>query len=272
LVTAFRSASDDLALIVWTISQEASGQSLSRAATASAGGTPGPIAVARLTSSRFITALRDMSGNLILIVWDYANGVITRRGSASAGAIYAIELATLTSSRVVTAFSNATNQLGIIVWDIDANGSLTRKGAVTGNAIQAVAVNSLSDTRFATSVRDVSDESYNLRVDVWEVDASGKIQHKADASDAPIGLLAAGDTRTGVFPTAVWDDGVLKIIAWDVTYGISRAAIVAEATEIDRLAAATLLPSSTPMIFVTASELSNDNLELISWRIRGLQS
>jgi hypothetical protein len=275
LVTAFRSASGDLALIVWSISQissEASGQQLYRVATASAGGTKGPIAVARLSSTRFVTALPNVDDDLILIVWDYSNRVLTRKGSASAGGVELIELATLTSSRVVTAFPNMTNQLALIVWDIDANGSITRRGSATGEDIkETMAVNSLSDTRIVTSARDA--DTADLRVDVWDVDANGNVHHIADASAGPIDLVAGGDPQENLFPTAVRDlTGTLQIIAWDVSSAISKAAESPPSDAIVRLAAATLLPGLKPMTFVTALEMTNDNLEVVTWHIQSESS
>jgi hypothetical protein len=264
LVTAFRDGSGDLRLIVWEIANG----TLVRKAHNIAGGTPGQIAVVRLTSTRMLTAFRTETGNLGLIVWDYSNGVLTRKGSKSAGGVYLIELTSLTSSRVVTAFSNATNHLAMIVWDIDDKGEITRKGSVTsGNLVKAIAVNSLSDTQIATSIINVSD-NYNLRVDVWDVNAKGEVHHKADASGGSTGLVAGGDTRTGVFPTAIRDaDGQLKLIAWDVTTWITRAGDMRASEEIIGLGATTLLPGSQSMLFATASWKENGELGVTTWQI-----
>lgn len=277
LVTAFRSVSDggDLGLIVWTYTQDSSGHHLSRAVSKFAGGTSGPIAVARLTSSRFVTALPDLDGNLILIVWDYSNGELLRRGSGRAGGADIIQLASLSSSRVVTAVRGSTGKLTLIVWDIDKTGlKVTRRGSATGRTTQAIAVNTLSDNRIATSISDVSDGTGNLRVDVWDVDGSGNVYNKGNASAGPVDSVAGGDARTGVFPTAVREtDGKLKIIAWDVASGISKAAELATSEKIRGLAAATLLRSSESMIFATGLispdvNVYGGDLEVVNWGIK----
>ena len=90
-------------------------------------GTAGAIsevAIAFLSSSRVVAAMRDEENNLRLIVWDVSSsGDITRLGAGTAGAISNVTITPLTDSRLVAAMRDGENNLRLIAWQLDDIGA-----------------------------------------------------------------------------------------------------------------------------------------------------
>lgn len=275
LVTTLKDGNGNLRLIPWRIVPDGSGgENLERGKDSPAGGITGATAVVALTSSRLVTAFRSASGDLALKAYDYnyTTGALTNVGNNSeTGEIDEdanIGIVRISDTQLVTAVKNSEGNLQIIVFNVAANGSVTRKGSAVGSVYgSAMALNSLGGTRIAASIGDPKDAN-NLRIDIWDVDPNGNLHRKGYWSDSPIALVAGGDTRTNVFPTAVQaQGGTLKIMAWDVTFGISKVAESIPSDAVTGLAAATLLPTSESTTFATALRLSNDVLQVVTYGI-----
>lgn len=266
-VTAVTDSNAKLKLIAWGAPHQL--QTLTRDGDASAG------AVSRmaitLTDSQFpvyraVTAVRDSNGNLKLIAWDIdrssGSAVITRRGSATAGAVSEISIATVRGEidlpqhdlpqRVATVVRDTAGNLKVIAWDIDQNGNIHRRGSASAGAVSLVSASRLQVDRILTGVRDRMGE---LKVIVWDFGEDGSIHRRGSAGAGAVSLV---DTNAST--TAVRDsNGNLKIIRWAISNdgSINR--------EGDGSAGKVSLISDSPGGRFTAVRDSNGDLKVISW-------
>jgi hypothetical protein len=257
IVTAVRDGSGNLKLIVWYVDATSN---ILRKGSASAG----VISEVALTAigNRVVTAVRDGGGNLKLIVWEVdTNGNISRKGDASAGAISKVTVNSIGSNRVVTAVRDGSGNLKIITWDVDTNGNISRKGDASAGAISAVSSTLLSPDptkTFRRLVTAVRDGSGNLKVIAWDIDWTGKVVRKGDASAGAISKVAVTTYGPTTFHTFVRDGaGNLKVIGWSISqYGaITRLG--------DNSAGAITEVAATGS--VSACRGGDGNLKLIWW-------
>ena len=226
VVTAMRDGGGNLRLITWDIGVDGS---ISRRGTATAGAIS-EISIAYVRGSRIVTAMRDGGGALRLIAWDIGtgpvDGSISRRGTATAGAISKISITHVGipgvgNSRVVTAMRDGGGNLRLITWDIGVDGSFSRRGTATAGAISEISITHVSGSRIVvTAMRDGGGA---LRLIAWDIEGSGNVLRRdtgVAAKVSEISVAHVGDNHPGKnrVVTAMRRDsgGILRLIAWGI--------------------------------------------------------
>ena len=232
VVTAIRSDSNRLRLDSWQVSPDLSAITWLHE-TGTAAGEADLITAAVLIPDLIVTAVRNGSGKLLLIVWRLkTDGTLSRLNHENnqAGEIDQIALAALDSSHVVTAVRNGSGNLQVIGWTIDTNGSVTR-WATDGSAgeISAIALVVLDGdgpTRdFITAVRDGSDK---LLLIAWRASLDDRTisrltdsnnQGRDDDAVSDLSLCVARSApgnRQTIVSAHRRESGNLKLIAWQL--------------------------------------------------------
>jgi hypothetical protein len=230
-VTAIRSGSGRLRLDSWDLSTDLSSINWLHE-TGTAAGNADLITATVLEPDLVVTAVRNASGDLLLIVWRLeSDGTLSRLNheNAQAGEIDEIGLVTLDASNVITAVRNGSEHLQIIGWHIDTNGSVTR-WVTDGHAgdVSALAVAALGGTGstrdIVTAVRDGSDQ---LLLIVWRVSVddrtvvrltdSGDQGHDGEASDLSLCAVQSPPSGRQIIVTAQRrESGNLKLASWQL--------------------------------------------------------
>lgn len=243
--------------------------SISQAGHASAGEVQ-EVALTR-TGSHIVTALRNGSGNLEVIVWELAaDGSVTRKGSATGGAGSQISCTDWPQGPgIVTAMRTATGVMQISSWKIGADATIQHAADGDGGPIGEVKISSPSG--FAGVVTPVRTASGDLKVIAWKVSASGSFTRTDDASAGACSKLAiaALPAAGGVsrFVTALRDgSGNLELITWSVTSaGILSRLHEAGAGGIAAVALAARSSSSADLFSVTQGPAGD--LTVIGWSL-----
>ena len=179
-VTAVRSGSGNLKLIVWDVDF---GWNFIRLGDYTAG-TASDIEVTAVSSSRVVAAMRDSDGNLKLICFDISQaGELTRRGSYTSGGATEIQVVTLDSSRIVAAMRQAGGNLKVICFDVSAAGNFTRRGDWEAGVASAIDLSRVSLRRVATSVRT---ETGNLKVILFGISDQGDVTRQGSFEGDPV--------------------------------------------------------------------------------------
>jgi hypothetical protein len=231
-VSAIRSGSGRLRLDSWDLSADLSSIDWLHE-TGTAAGDADLITATVVEPDLVVTAVRNASGNLLLIVWRLeSDGTLSRLNheNAQAGEIDEIGLVTLDASNVITAVRNGSGHLQVIGWNIDTSGTVTRwvtdghAGDVSELAIAAL--DGKGPTRdVVTAVRDGSN---SLLVIVWQVSVedrtvtrladSGDVGHQdGDVSD--LSLCVVQSPRSGrqtIITAQRRESGNLKLAAWQL--------------------------------------------------------
>ena len=230
-VTAIRSGSGRLRLDSWDLSADLSSINWLHE-TGTAAGNADLITATVLEPDLVVTAVRNASGKLLLIVWRLeSSGTLSRLNfeNAQAGEIDEIGLVTLDASNVITAVRNGSGHLQIIGWNIDTNGTVTR-WVTDGHAgdVRALAVAALGGTGstrdIVTAVRDGSDQ---LLLIVWRVSVddrtvtrltdSGDQGHDGEASDLSLCVVQSPPSGREIILTAQRrESGNLKLASWQL--------------------------------------------------------
>lgn len=230
-VTAIRSGSGRLRLDSWDLSADLSSINWLHE-TGTAAGNADLITATVLEPDLVVTAVRNASGKLLLIVWRLeTDGTLSRLNheNAQAGEIDEIGLVTLDGSNVITAVRNGSGHLQIIGWHIDTNGTVTRwmtdGHAGDVSALAVAALNGTGSTRdIVTAVRDGSDQ---LLLIVWRVSAddrtvtrltdSGDQGHDGEASDLSLCVVQSPPSGRQIILSAQRrESGNLKLAAWQL--------------------------------------------------------
>ena len=232
VVTAIRSGSDRLRLDSWAVSPDLSTITWLHE-TGTAAGEADFVTATALNPDLTVTAVRNGSGKLLLIVWRLeADGTLSRLNHEDnqAGEFDEIALAALDSSHVVTAVRNGSGNLQVIGWTIDTNGTVTR-WAVDGGAgeISAVAITVLDGEgpirNIVTAVRDGSDSllliawraSFDDRTITRLADRHDQSSDDGAASDLSLCVVrSAPGGRQTIVSAQRRESGNLKLIAWQL--------------------------------------------------------
>lgn len=227
-VTAIRSGSGRLRLDSWDIAADLSSIAWLHETGTAAGGAD-LITATLLDPDLVVTAVRNLSGNLLLIVWRLeADGTLSRLNheNAQAGEVELIALTALDSSNVVTAVRDGSGNLLVIGWSIGSDGTVTRwhQDGHAGEVreIAAVAVDG-AGKNIVTAVRDGAD---GLLVILWRASIGDRtVTRLADSGDQ--GHEGGGGTSIavcvcqpspGLVPTILTSrrrgTGSLKLSAW----------------------------------------------------------
>ena len=191
-VTAIMSGSGRLRLDSWDVAADLSSIAPLHQ-TGTAAGNADLITATVLEPDLVVTAVRNASGKLLLIVWRLEDdGTLSRLNheNAQAGEISGIALATLDDSNVITAVINGSGHLQVIGWQIGADGTVDRwskDGHKDGHAgdvsdVTVAALGGTGSTRaIITAVRDGSD---GLLLIAWQVSVDDRtITRLCDSGD-----------------------------------------------------------------------------------------
>ena len=159
-------------------------------------GEVGAIAAGVFSSGELLTAVRNGSDNLELIVWSPdANNLTLTRGADSgtqAGEVGEIALAML-GGRCLTAVQNADGKLLLIPWALESDGTISRLEIANHQAGKAtyLTIAPLSETLAVTAVRNGAG---NLLLIPWSVDAATGHVSRLNNDSAQGGSVSSWDT------------------------------------------------------------------------------
>jgi hypothetical protein len=293
-VTAIRSGSGRLRLDSWDLLPDLSSINWSHE-TGTAAGDADLITATVLEPDLVVTAVRNASGNLLLIVWRLeTNGTLSRLNheNAQAGEIDEIGLVTLDASNVITAVRNGSGHLQIIGWNIDTDGTVTR-WVTDGHAgdVSALAVAALGGTGstrdIVTAVRDGSDQllliAWRVSVDdrtVTRLTDSGDQGHDGDALDLSLCIIQSPPSDREIIVTAQRrESGNLKLASWQLLEDPSGIPMLVQIGDMTNRADTDIrftdcCPLETGRIAVAAklNSKANDGLWLSTFQVRDAQA
>jgi hypothetical protein len=217
VVTAVRTASGDLKVIVWDVGGDG-------AITRRGDAAGGPVSRISMTDwpegPGVVTAVRDSDNNLKVIAWKVGgNGNVTRAGDASAGTIHEVAISSPSGfTGVVTPVVNGSKHLEVIAWKLNSAGQFTRTDSNEAGDCSKVAATSLSATgglaRVAIGVRNGSGD---LELIIWTISASGHLTRKGEVtagSITDVALSFRGGNNADLFSVTTGADGQLTAIGW----------------------------------------------------------
>ena len=267
-ITAVRNGSNALELISWD-DNAGQGPIVRRADSGHQAGEASLIAVKALASATgVVTALRNGSGNLMLITWAVdINGNFKRLADAHAGEVSGVALSVL-GNIAVTAVRNGSGNLELITWAISPDGTRITRRTDSGNqagSVSGIAMAEAGATRVVTAVRNGSD---NLELISWDIAADGTtIRRLADIEAGTVNWIDLARFGANRFVTAVKaGNDHLKLIAYDLaaTGAFTRTGDSGDAAgDIDEVSL--VMPPSNNL--VTAVRNGSGDLELIAWRM-----
>lgn len=263
LVTAARTASGQLKLVVWQISSDAN--TVTRLGERLAGAVQ-LVTLARLSGTRFATAVRTGEGNLRLMVWEVrdAGQTIQMLSQASAGPVSSLSLVALSSTRLATAVRTAQGGLKVIVWDLLNDGqAIDRRGEITGEAIQDVALSVLSGSTLATALHLTDGK---LRIVAFNVSDDGNTVARGP-EDTAGNVQAVSTARifdgSYVGAAVITAAGNFKLIIWEYETEPDKLTRIGEneAGAVSRVA----LDYLDGGVIATAVRTASGNLKLVLW-------
>ncbi len=243
-VTAIQAGPGNLRLDSWNIAPDLSSIAWVHE-TGTAAGDADLITATLLEPDLVVTAVRNGSGKLLLIVWRIEpDGTLSRLNheNAQAGKIDLIALTALDASNVVTAVRDGSGNLLVIGWTIGSDGTVTRWNQ-DGHAgeVREIAVVALdgadSSKNVVTAVQDGSD---GLLVIVWRAsvgdrtitrltDSGDQGHDDGDATNIAVGVCQPSPSRR---PTVVTSrrrgSGSLKLTTWQLLDDASGVPVLIE--------------------------------------------
>ena len=269
-VTALRNAGGNLQLIGWSIS---SGGQVTRKGVAVAGQVK-QIAVTPFPDGKgVVTATRGDDESLKLIAWKVTSALdLVRGGDVQAGTVKRLAVTTTRAGfpGVVSATTGNDDRLKLIVWEFDpAATTFTRRGEAEAGSIQGA----LNIVRARLNARDMvvtgfRNGSGNLMLIAWEVDATGQIERKGQATAGSVGLIDLAAASDGRVIASVRDsDGNLRLIAYKVSEnGQIKRDGDAVAGTVDRIASSVVVRNGREFL-LTAVRGSDRKLRTIAWEL-----
>ena len=251
---------------------------LIRETARAAAGEADQIAVQAFSPREVLTALRNGSGNLELIMWyaDSLDRTITRGpdSGTQAGAIDEVVMALL-GRRAITAVRNGSGDLLVIPWKLETDGTLVRSENVNAQAGKAsqIAIAPVSDTMVVTAVRSGSGR---LLLIPWRLEPNDKVlrlNHENPQGYAVSVVTIAPFDDANVVTAVRNGSDQLELTGWRISADgdvVSRWPI--HPTEglggdVSEIALA-VLPASGPIRdVVTAVRNGSGNLQVIVWRM-----
>jgi hypothetical protein len=243
-VTAIRAGSGNLRLDSWNIAADLSSITWVHETGTAAGGAD-LITAALLEPDLVVTAIRNLSGNLLLIVWRIeSDGTLSRlnQENAQAGEIDLITLTALDASNVVTAVRDGSGNLLVIGWTIGSDGTVTRwkQDGHAGEVreIAAVALDGAGPSKnIVTAVRDGSD---GLLVIVWRssvgdqtitrlTDSGDQGHDDGEATNISVCVcLSSPSLRPTIVTSRRRGSGNLKLATWQLLDDASGVPVLIE--------------------------------------------
>ena len=257
VVTAVRTADNNLKLIAWKITESGD---IIRQGDAVAGTA---IKVSIVKGRYIVTAVRTGEGNLKLIAWDLSSdGQFERLGDVEAGPILDVSISESWYPHVATAVRTGSGDLKVILWEITNAGNIVRLGDATGGPIAKVSITKMNnfEARLVTSVRTGDG---NLKLISWK-DNGGTLERLDDASAGEIldldsiRVIGNQDLMTAVRT----GDSNLKLIYWKVnSAGQIERLDDGQAGPITKVAMTATAP------ITTAVRTNAGNLKLTAWAL-----
>jgi len=247
--------------------------------TARAGaGEADHIAVQTFSPREVLTALRNGSGDLELIMWyaDSLGGTLARGpdSGTQAGTIDEVAL-TLLGRRAITAVRNGSGDLLVIPWKLETDGTLVRSEYVDAQAGEAsqIAIAPVTDTMVVTAVRSGSGR---LLLIPWCLDPNDKVLrlNHENPQGNPVSVVTIAPFDDANVLTAVRNGSdQLELTGWRISADgdvVSRWPI--HPTEglggdVSEIALAALPGSGPIRDVVTAVRNGSGNLQVIVWRM-----
>jgi hypothetical protein len=227
------------------------------------------LALTRIAPDHVITAVRDGSGNLKVIVWQVgSDGSLTRRGDASAGGVSQVAVTDWPAGPgVVTAVRTASGALKVIAWALHPDGTLHRRGDADAGAVKELSISSPGG--FDGVVTPVVNNSGELEVISWSLTSSGSFQRLATGTGGKCSRItvtalskAGGSARVAVGLRT--ETGDLKVFVWKVGATVARLneATAGAVTEV------AITARSTPNAdVITATRGADGDLDVIGWSV-----
>jgi len=204
--TAHRDSKADLRVEVWALS--ATGLPAFRGAASA--GTVSEVALAFLgfgsgARYRFVTAVKNGSGDLELIQWSASSdgATVQRLGSTTAGSASQISLCAL-GDLVFTSLRNGAGNLEIISWRTHSNGTIDRLDTALAGSISAVSSAlsfDASGAQFLTTA--IRNGSQNLELIDWKVHGNGVLQRTSSVDAGSVSLARVRSAWNSQNPGAV---------------------------------------------------------------------
>jgi hypothetical protein len=162
---------------------------------------------------------QGLKHSLISLQSNEISGSVTKRGSANAGGIGAVDMAYIREGRVVTAVRTREKNLKLIVWDISSTGStITRKGDSEAGEIDYGAGISCCSLGLGLVATSIADSEKNLEVIVWKVTTNGSVERKKSAKAGLITKVASCRLGIEFLATGVQTgNGKLRVIVWHIS-------------------------------------------------------
>ena len=264
MVTAVRTSTDRLRVIIWDISTDGIPQ---RQSSNDLAGVK-QLSVVRMSDSRFATAVRQMDDSLRLTVWEVASdgSSVSTLCEAMAGTATSISVAALSKSRLVTSLKTSQGYPKVIVWELleDPSATLDRRGELTGTdqILKATTVKS-SGTRLITAVQTTANR---LKVLDWLVSDDGEsVTNEVEVLGEKIrdvaiaGVFDDQSVMTGV----ITDQGNYRNILWKPKDGSLNRWGETDAGSIDQLA----LDALDTGLLLSAVRTEGGALKLIAWYV-----
>jgi hypothetical protein len=288
-VTAIRFSTGRLRLDSWDLAADLSSIDWLHE-TGTAAGDADLITATVLQPDLVVTAVRNASGNLLLIVWRLeTDGTLSRLNheNAQAGEIDEISLVSVDASNVITAVRNGSGHLQVIGWHVDTDGTVTR-WETDGHAgdVSALSIAALGSTDVVTAVRDGSNQ---LLLIVWRISVddrsitrltdSGDQGHDGDTSDLSLCVVQSPPSGRQIIVTAQRrESGNLKLASWqllDDPLGIPMLVQTGDMTnraDTDvRLTDCSSLETGRFAVAAKLKSKSNDGLWLSTFQVRDAQ-
>jgi hypothetical protein len=128
IITAVRAGNNNLKMILWNTDSLGGVQRLSPSDDPNSAGAATSISLTQ-AGNNFVTAMRNGSGNIFLISWQFAaNGQLTRKNDSAslAGEASIIKVIGLSTTRILTACRDGSGNLKLILWSVDSDGRFAR--------------------------------------------------------------------------------------------------------------------------------------------------
>jgi D-alanyl-D-alanine carboxypeptidase len=280
-VTAERDRDDHLVLESWRIFDPGQVTSLGR--NTSDGGTGTQVTLRRLSSTRFVSAVKQDDGKLRLDSWKVAkSGHLTKLASATTEDTFDTFAMTVNQSQgVVTDLRLDDGTQKLVFWQVGASGAITRGGdsGDQGEALDHLSLDRVGPNEYMSAGTTAAGDAI---VDVWEISSDGATVTKDGDMTGITGthVTETALKRLGAHASllAVRQAGNLRLYPLEYVTGYEHDKYGGHTDSLYRLGSASagqasrihlgaVSTTSATGDFVTALRTGSGNLKLINWRV-----
>ena len=176
------------------------------------------VAIAAISGSEVVSAIRNSAGDLQLDSWrGETNDLSVHRETVSAGAVSLLDITAWgDTGHVATPVRNSAGDLELIDWSVNpTTGAIVRESSATVGAAGDVAASTIGGLIFAASINSGG------RVDAGTWGYNGtQIEEGASAQLEAANLVAAAPLSTGLYSVTATrtKEGNLKVDVWSGDY------------------------------------------------------